>query len=166
MLHKPYPLSSSMSESPLVSFEEAGKIRGGLHPNTIRQRKATRSVRHEETLRIRSLQAVLHRAASNEHSLFISMPTQVSSLTSFVTFVVSLPERTQRSCRTNERRRSRQRGRRMNRKTKTDRKATYCKRPFLLRSQKRDLNRQELKETRDIRMRENYGREGIEASGD
>lgn len=56
--------------------------------------------------------------------------------------------------------------RRMNQKTKTDRKATYCKRPFLLRSQKRDLNGQELKETRDIRMRENYGREGIEASGD
>ncbi len=28
------------------------------------------------------------------------------------------------------------------------------------------LNGQELKETRDIRMRENYGREGIEASGD
>jgi len=58
------------------------------------------------------------------------------------------------------------RGRRMNQKTKTDRKATYFKRPFLLRSQKRDLNGQELKETRDIRMRENYGREGIEASGD
>ena len=39
MLHKSYTLSSSMSESPLVSFEEAGKILGGLHPNTIRQRK-------------------------------------------------------------------------------------------------------------------------------
>ncbi len=29
-----------MSESPLISFEEAGQILGGLHPNTIRQRKA------------------------------------------------------------------------------------------------------------------------------
>ena len=29
-----------MSESPLISFEEAGKLMGGLHPNTLRQRKA------------------------------------------------------------------------------------------------------------------------------
>jgi hypothetical protein len=29
-----------MSESPLISFDEAGQILGGLHPNTIRQRKA------------------------------------------------------------------------------------------------------------------------------
>ena len=38
MRHTPYPLSSSMSESPLVSFEEAGKILGGpasqYHPST------------------------------------------------------------------------------------------------------------------------------------
>jgi hypothetical protein len=32
MLHKSYPLSSIMRESPVVSFEEAGKILGGLHP--------------------------------------------------------------------------------------------------------------------------------------
>lgn len=29
-----------MSESPLISFEEAGKLMGGLHANTLRQRKA------------------------------------------------------------------------------------------------------------------------------
>ena len=29
-----------MSESPLISFEEAGRLLGGLHPNTLRQRKA------------------------------------------------------------------------------------------------------------------------------
>ncbi|SRR6266498_5597399 len=97
----------------------------------------------------------------------MSMPTQVSSLTSFVIFVVQLagekakklqderetPQQATRRCR-------------MNQKTKSDRKATYRKRPFLLRSQKRGLNGQGLKETRGISMRENYGREGIEASGD
>lgn len=29
-----------MSESQLISFEEAGKLMGGLHANTLRQRKA------------------------------------------------------------------------------------------------------------------------------
>jgi hypothetical protein len=29
-----------MSESLLISFEEAGRLLGGLHPNTLRQRKA------------------------------------------------------------------------------------------------------------------------------
>ena len=29
-----------MSESPLISFDEAGKLMGGLHANTLRQRKA------------------------------------------------------------------------------------------------------------------------------
>lgn len=29
-----------MSESPLISFEDAGKLMGGLHANTLRQRKA------------------------------------------------------------------------------------------------------------------------------
>jgi hypothetical protein len=33
-------------------------------------------------------------------------------------------------------------------------------------SHKRDTNGQELKETLDIRTREKYGREGIEATGD
>ena len=28
-----------MSESPLISFEDASELLGGLHPNTIRQRK-------------------------------------------------------------------------------------------------------------------------------
>lgn len=28
-----------MSESPLISFKDAGDLLGGLHPNTIRQRK-------------------------------------------------------------------------------------------------------------------------------
>lgn len=28
-----------MSESPLISFEDASNLLGGLHPNTIRQRK-------------------------------------------------------------------------------------------------------------------------------
>ncbi len=54
--------------------------------------------------------------------------------------------------------------RRMNQKTKSDRMATY-RQPFIARSQKRGLNGQELKATRDNRTREQYGREGIEASG-
>lgn len=29
-----------MNESLLISFEEAGRLLGGLHPNTLRQRKA------------------------------------------------------------------------------------------------------------------------------
>jgi hypothetical protein len=29
-----------MSESLLISFEDAGRLLGGLHPNTLRQRKA------------------------------------------------------------------------------------------------------------------------------
>lgn len=29
-----------MSESPLISFEEGGRLLGGLHANTLRQRKA------------------------------------------------------------------------------------------------------------------------------
>jgi len=29
-----------MNESLLIGFEEAGRILGGLHPNTLRQRKA------------------------------------------------------------------------------------------------------------------------------
>jgi hypothetical protein len=29
-----------MSASRLISFEDAGKLLGGLHPNTLRQRKA------------------------------------------------------------------------------------------------------------------------------
>lgn len=29
-----------MSDSRLISFDEAGKLSGGLHPNTFRQRKA------------------------------------------------------------------------------------------------------------------------------
>jgi hypothetical protein len=29
-----------MSESPLISFQEAGRLAGGMHPNTFRQRKA------------------------------------------------------------------------------------------------------------------------------
>jgi hypothetical protein len=29
-----------MNESLLMSFEEAGRLLGGLHPNTLRQRKA------------------------------------------------------------------------------------------------------------------------------
>ena len=29
-----------MSESPLISFKDAADLLGGLHPNTIRQRKA------------------------------------------------------------------------------------------------------------------------------
>jgi hypothetical protein len=31
---------NEMSESLLISFEEAGRLLGGLHPNTLRQRKA------------------------------------------------------------------------------------------------------------------------------
>jgi hypothetical protein len=30
-----------MNESLLISFEEAGRLLGGLHPNTLRQRKAS-----------------------------------------------------------------------------------------------------------------------------
>lgn len=33
-------MSTRRTESPLISFEEAGQILGGLHPNTLRQRKA------------------------------------------------------------------------------------------------------------------------------
>lgn len=29
-----------MSESPLISFQEAARLAGGMHPNTFRQRKA------------------------------------------------------------------------------------------------------------------------------
>lgn len=29
-----------MSESRLISFDEAGRLLGGLHPNTLRERKA------------------------------------------------------------------------------------------------------------------------------
>jgi hypothetical protein len=29
-----------MSASPLISFKEAGELLGGLHPNTLRERKA------------------------------------------------------------------------------------------------------------------------------
>ena len=36
-----------MSESRLISFEEAGRLLGGLHPNTLRQRKGgTESLTH------------------------------------------------------------------------------------------------------------------------
>ena len=36
-----------MSDSRLLSFEEAGRLLGGLHPNTLRQRKAgTESLTH------------------------------------------------------------------------------------------------------------------------
>lgn len=36
-----------MSESRLMSFEEAGRILGGLHPNTLRQRKGgTQNLTH------------------------------------------------------------------------------------------------------------------------
>ena len=36
-----------MSASRLISFEEAGRLLGGLHPNTLRQRKAgTESLTH------------------------------------------------------------------------------------------------------------------------
>jgi hypothetical protein len=31
---------TQMNESLLISFEEAGRLLGGLHPNTLRQRKA------------------------------------------------------------------------------------------------------------------------------
>jgi hypothetical protein len=72
MLHKSYPLSSIMRESPVVSFEEAGKILGGLHPiPSVNERRLAVSDT-KETLRIRSLQAVLHRAASNEHRVYSS----------------------------------------------------------------------------------------------
>lgn len=41
MRQKPKP------DSPLISFDEAGALMGGLHPNTIRQRKAgTDSLTH------------------------------------------------------------------------------------------------------------------------
>lgn len=32
--------NKQMNESLLISFEEAGRLLGGLHPNTLRQRKA------------------------------------------------------------------------------------------------------------------------------
>jgi hypothetical protein len=32
--------NNEMNESLLISFEEAGRLLGGLHPNTLRQRKA------------------------------------------------------------------------------------------------------------------------------
>jgi hypothetical protein len=166
MLHKPYPLSSSMSESPLVSFEEAGEILGGLHPNTIRQRKATRRVRHEETLRDLCKPFYIVRLLTNIEFIHLNAHTGIE-LNELCNFCGQLAgENAKKLQDERETPQPATRGRRMNQKTKTDRKATYCKRPFLLRSQKRDLNGQELKETRDIRMRENYGREGIEASGD
>ena len=39
--------TEQVSDSRLLSFEEAGRLLGGLHPNTLRQRKAgTESLTH------------------------------------------------------------------------------------------------------------------------